>query len=242
MSFFSLGYWSFKEFLTYWKTDFYSIAISFALAVIGLIVSLKRKQHYKLRPLIFFFLSYVLMEIIRSAIRGVPMYKILREQVRVYLDLVDTIVEFFTLFIVIKNYVISSRIREVLKLLPLVFMVLITAFFLHYEIGHGNPDQYFLQTIFTIQASLLIVACVLYYIDIFTREPKLKLTDDPSFWVATGVVFFMLCTLPFSILGMYLVKTNFNLYVQLFAIFEVFYWILFLMIIKAYFCRPIAAQ
>jgi hypothetical protein len=237
MNYYLLDGWSTKEFLAYWETDYYSGAVSFLLAVTGVVVSLKKRQNPKLKPLIFFFLAYVLIGIIRSINRGIELDKPLRIKITIYLDFVDTIVEFFAFYLVIKSYVVSVRIRKRLKPFPFLFLASITIYFLYYLITHGKVDQYFLQAIFTIQAFLLITGCIFYYVDIFTTEPKLKLTHDPSFWVVTGVAFFMLCTMPFSIFGMYLVKFDFRLYIQLFTLYEVFYWILFLMIIRAYFCK-----
>lgn len=232
-----------KGFFEYWQTDFYSGAVTFLLAVVVFIVSLQRKkQHPQLKPLIFFFLAYILGELVRAVDRGIGVDRPLRAKISTYLDVVETIIEFFAFFLVIKNYIVSVKIKKILKPLSFLFIVPATVCFVYYKFAHGKIDQYFLQAFFTFQAFLLIVACALYYVDLFTKEPKLKLMDDPSFWVITGLAFFMLCTLPFSILGMHLIKVDFQLYVQLFMIFEVFYWILFLMIIKAYFCKPAIAK
>lgn len=230
-----------KEFLAYWKVDFYTGIISFFLAVAGLIVSLKKKENDKLKPLAFFFLAYVLMESIGVINRATHLYKPLRIKIALYVDLVVTIVEFLTFFSVIRNYITNDKIKKALTPLRPLFISATTIYFIYYIIAYNLHDQYFLQIVFTIEALLLVVACSFYYIDIFTKKPKTELTQDPSFWVVTGVAFFMLCTLPFSMVGLYLVKVNFHLYVQLFAVFEVFYWILFLMIIKAYFCKPLTA-
>jgi hypothetical protein len=231
-----------KEFLEFWSGDFYSVTVSFFLAVIGFVVSLRRKQNYKLKPLIFFFLGYILLEIISSFVIGIQLHKPIRVKITIYSDFIDTIVEFLAFFFVIKNYVSNKQIGKAVKLLLPIFISLIITYFLYYKINYNGLDQYFLQTVFTIQASLLIVACILYYVDLFTKEPKLKLTEDPSFWVVTGVAFFMLSTLPFSIFAMYLVKINFQLYIRLFIVYEIFYWILFLMIIRAYFCKSAASR
>jgi hypothetical protein len=231
-----------KEFLEFWSGDFYSVTVSFFLAVIGFVVSLRRKQNYKLKPLIFFFLGYILLEIISSFVIGIQLHKPIRVKITIYSDFIDTIVEFLAFFFVIKNYVSNKQIGKAVKFLLPIFISLIIIYFLYYKINYNGLDQYFLQTVFTIQASLLIVACILYYVDLFTKEPKLKLTEDPSFWVVTGVAFFMLSTLPFSIFAMYLVKINFQLYIRLFIVYEIFYWILFLMIIRAYFCKSAATR
>jgi hypothetical protein len=228
-----------KELWKYFESDFYTVMVSFILAVTGFIISLKKnKQNRKLKPLIFFFLGYILNQVISGFNIEIGLPQPLRSHIFFYGDFIDTIIEFLAFFFFIKNYIVSVKIRKILNPVLPIGISSMLIYFAYYKITHAEIDQYFLQIVFTIQAFLLLVACIFYYVDLFTKEPKLMLTEDPSFWVVTGVAFFMLCTFPFSIFGLYLIKANYHLYVQLFVIFEVFYWILFLMIIKAYFCKP----
>ena len=223
---------------------YYTGAASTILAVSGLIISLwKKHRHPKLLPLIFFFGGYILDQLIISLIHGINIESHLRRNIHAYTDSFDTVIEFLALFFVIRNSINSDKIRKGLSILLPVFISSIIIFFIYYRmIGHQEIDQYFLQTIFTIQAFILCVACIFYYKDLFKTEPKLDLTRQPSFWAVTGLAFFMLCTFPFSIWGLYLVKANRELYNQLYSLFNIFYCILFLMIIKAYFCKQETSQ
>ena len=227
-----------KEILRYSHDALYTDLISFILSTVGLSVSIwKYRQNPKLRPLFFFFLGYVLLEIVSLLNVATLYYFESTRYIRRYSDFFDTVIEFFAFFFLIRNYIDSDKIKKILNPLMPFFISLIFAYFFYYKTIHIQIDQYFLQIIFTIQASFLSMACILYYIDLYRKEPKLNLTILPSFWVVTGLSFLMVCTLPFSILGLYLVKTNYTLYFQLYSIFNIFYCILFLMIIKAYFCR-----
>lgn len=231
-----------KDLLKYWENGYYTVLVSFLLAVIGLLVSIfKRKQNKKLKPLLFFFLGFVVIELIYFYDMAANISQPLRNYLFYYPDFIDTIVEFLAFFYVIKNYIEDRRVKKRLTPLQPVFIGVLLIYFTYYTIIHKEIDQYFLQMIFTIQACFLITACILYYIDLFRKDPKLNLTADPSFWVVTGLAFFVICTLPFSFLGLYLTKLNYRLYVRLFIIFEVFYWILFSMVIKAYLCKPTTA-
>jgi hypothetical protein len=232
-----------KQLAKYLYTSFYTDLICSLIAVIGLIISIrKRKQYPQLNPLIFFFASYVLLGLINYFIIATKTVLHLKYTIFRYSDFIDTIIEFIAFFFIIKNHIISSKIKKALNPLLVFFTSSIFLYFIYYKSNYAEIDQYFLQAIFTVQASFLIIACILYYMDLFRKEPDLNLANQPSFWVITGVFFFMLCTLPFSLFCSYLFKTNYYLYAQLFSIFNIFYCILFLMIIKAYFCKPETAQ
>jgi hypothetical protein len=229
-----------KELLKHWEEAWYADLITFLLAIIGLTISIRKlSQNRKLKPLFFFFLGYVLNQFIVFFDISINVQQPIREIIRRYLDITDTIVEFLAFFFLIKNHITDVKIRKVLNLLLPTFLISIFAYFIYHLSLHRKVNQYFLQVLFTIQAFLLIIASILYYIDLFKTEPKLSLTSHPSFWVVTGLSFFMLSTLPFSIFSLYLIKTNFSLYFQLFDIFEFFYCVLILMIIKAYLCKPV---
>jgi len=229
-----------KELLEHWMYVFYTDLLTFLLATTGLIISVKkRKQKPKLQPLFFFFLAYIISELISFLIIAANVENPLRKHIRLYTDTIDTIIEFLAFFFLIRNYIVNAGIKRILNQLLPIFLCMLSAYFVYYKIHHKEIDQYFLQTAFTIQASILIVACVLCYIDLFKKEHRLNLTALPFFWIVSGLSLFMLSTLPFSVFGLYLMRTNYQLYVQLFNIFEVFYCVLFLMIIKAYLCKPL---
>jgi len=228
-----------KEILKYSHEMLYTDLVSFSVAVIGLLVSVwKRNQNRQLTPLFFFFLGYVFDFLFSFFIHQnatlLNRYRILSN----YIGFFYTIVEFLAFFFLIKNHLTSDKIKSFLKPLLPVFVGPIFIYFIYYKISRTEIDQYFLQFTYTIQAPVLVFACVLYFMELFTKEPKLDLSSLPSFWAVTGLAFFMLCTLPFSILGLYLIKTNYNLIFQLFSIVNISYCLLFMMIIKAYLCKP----
>jgi hypothetical protein len=231
-----------KELLKSCENTFYTDVASFLVAVIGLIISIwKRKSNPKLKFLSFFFLCYVLDQLVYFLDIVIIARYPQMDPIRCYTDFADTIVEFLVFFFLIKNHIDNIRIRKVLNPLLPVFLSSIFIYLVYYKTTHKEINQYFLQMIFTIQASLLIIACILYYLDLFKKEMKLNLLAQPSFWVVTGLSLFMLSTLPFSFIGLHLFKLNFILYFHLFNIFNIFYCLLFIMIIRAYLCKPITA-
>lgn len=233
-----------KEVLKYWEGTFYTGGISFLFAVLALFVSTwKQKENQKLKPLTFFLLAYILGQLLILVEWCTELFPVkLKHRIFLYTDLTITIIEFLAFFYVIKNHIVGIKRKRYLNLLLPGFISWVVIYFIYYNTASHEIDNYFLQVVFTIQASFLIIACLIYYADLFTVEPKDSVKAYPSFWAITGITFFMLCTLPFSIFGLYLVKANRHLYDQLFTVFEVFYCILFLMIIRAYFCKPVAAK
>jgi hypothetical protein len=228
-----------KEILKYSWGALYTDLISFSVALVGLIISIwKGKQNPRLKPLFFFFLAYVLdLFICRLTYQNRALFN-RYDLINLYIDSIDTVIEFLAFFFLLKNHIASVKIKRALNPLFPFFLISICTYYIFYTVAHPEIDEFFKQNIFTLQAVCLVTACILYYIDLFNRKPVLNLTALPSFWAITGLSFFMLCTLPFSVLGFYLLKTNYALYRQLFSIFNIFYCILFLMIIKAYLCKP----
>jgi hypothetical protein len=227
-----------NEVTRFWSYTFYVPAISLFLSLAGLTISIfkwKEKKDLKLLPL--FFLSYIIANtIILFQVFTKSVDRPSSVRLTHCSDFFDTIVEFLVFFLLIKG-TISKKLQRLMLPLLILFIGLIVAIFFSSKKIFWEIDQPFLQKIYTVEAVVLIICCVLYYIDLFTKKFIIILIKDSCFWVVTGLTFFMLCTLPFSIFGQYLVNADYYLYFQLFRIFEIFYCILFLMIIKGYLCK-----
>jgi hypothetical protein len=117
--------------------------------------------------------------------------------------------------------------------IPLFFYFLINDKSVFIEISESTQS-----TVYTIEALILVIPAFYYFIELFKHPPKAILTNEPSFWVSTGILFFLICTLPFSLIENKLTKIDLALAVRLYAIFFIFYIILFIMIIRAYLCKP----
>jgi len=229
-----------KEILKYSNDAFYTDVFSFSVALSGLIISIwKRKVNAKLGPMFFLFLVYLLVTFTNQVIiEGTSLYYRYK-YIEYYNDFLDTIVEFLAFFFLIKNHLADNNIKKALNPLLTGFISLVIIYFAYYRINHGKIGQHFMQTVFTIPVLFLAASCSAYYIDIFRRTRDRNLAEQPSFWVVTGLAFFMINTLPFSIAGQYLVKASHYLYDKLFSIFDIFYCLLFLTVIKAYLCKPV---
>lgn len=91
----------------------------------------------------------------------------------------------------------------------------------------------------TILNSLCIaIPCIFYFHEIFTSPPLVNLSEEPSFWIVTGYLFMVICTLPFYLLENYLHENMINLQKQIYILNYVFYCLLFVFISKAFLCKP----
>lgn len=150
-------------------------------------------------------------------------------EIQLIADLIFTIVEFFIITFYFKHLKEYSH-QNHLKIISILFVTIITAILIidlqHYGVLYYKT----VQKIFTIQAALLAFPCFYFYKNLFTNSPESNLIKDPDFWISTGISFFMICTFPFSL---FISQLRDSLYFQieyLFSIFDIFYCLLFIMI------------
>lgn len=104
---------------------------------------------------------------------------------------------------------------------------------------YQNISENTQSKVYTVEAVILLLLCSFYYFELFRKKPSVNLKNEPAFWISTGLLFFMACTLPFSFLDNYIAYYYPHLHRVLYPIFDVFYILLFAMLIKACLCRPV---
>jgi len=225
--------------LRYWEVGYFTNAIWLFLTFLGLIVSFRKGKNSKnFKPLTIYFLSHLILNLIAVIdLASKPRFDPFLRLFFSYFDLAVTIIEITVFTQIIRGFVITKSKKIILKATPLTFICCILVALVINKNGF-KLDQIFLQRCFTLQALFLILACILYYIELFKLQPVFQLFDQPSFWIITGLSFFMICTLPFSIFGEALMVLDYQLYLKMFCIFNVFHCILGAMILRAYWCKP----
>lgn len=228
-----------ERILEYFSYPYYTSAVALLLAIVGLIITIgKRSKTLKLKPLSLFFIAYLFGQLIALILQYItPKKGTFFSQIFYYSDFAVTVIEFLVFYVYIKSNIYSPQRKKMANPLGKIFLLYSLCYFGFYLYSYEEFDQYFLQSFFTTENIFLIGACTLYYLDVFSNLSISNLLEQPSFWVITGICFFSLCTLPFSFWGEYLLNTHLVLYRQLFAIYEIFYCILFLMIIKACYAK-----
>lgn len=110
---------------------------------------------------------------------------------------------------------------------------LVTCFFVFYDIYH--------KTIISppVVNTIIFGFCIYFYHKICLRPDSIKLTNDPSFWVVTGVFFCMGITIPVNIFNRFLSENLLkNYYYQVMLIGAIGYSVMHLFFVKALICKP----
>lgn len=230
------------EILNYWRVSYYTNLLNLILVIVGLVVSISKWEKNSIfNSLTFLFLAY-LLPLLVALIDLATNHKFPAIRLTFsFFELFTTIIELLVFSHLIKNFIKISRLKKAIGPIPYLFFIYLIILFL-LKNQNGKIDQVFLQNVFTVQALFLIIECICYYIDLFKKEPNFQLLNEPSFWIVTGLSFCMVSTFPCSILGQIIMTSNYNLYMQLFIIFNIFYGLLFLMIIRSFLCKQQRAK
>lgn len=60
----------------------------------------------------------------------------------------------------------------------------------------------------TIESICLIPFCLFYFFELLNNPPLLKLTNEPAFWITTGILFLLICITPYYLVFDYFKNIN----------------------------------
>lgn len=225
-----------------WARSFYTESVLLIVLLISLLVALRNRKRHTILSNVEFYITGLLFVYLSSYLeffgikeQELP-YKI---SYSFYLDYLFTLLEFVIFF---DFFTTILKTQKVTKLFIIIKGLFIAYFFVELFFDYQFPQkvsEYTQARVYTVEAIILLIPCILYFVEIFRTLPYLKLTDQPSFWITTGLFFFLICTLPYSLLENYLRKYYHDIMMQLYSIFYLFYILFFVMIIRAYLCKPV---
>ena len=155
-----------------------------------------------------------------------------------YLDYFLTLLE----LIIFSNFYYQLIKNQIVKRFIILSNLLFVLFFIlmrvsdknFFEKGISESTQ---SIVYTLEAIILLILCLCYFYELFRKLAIVNLKNDPAFWVSTGLLFFMACTLPYSLLENYMDRYYPNSSHMLYSLFYLFYIMLFIMVIRAYLCN-----
>ena len=234
-----------KQLDHYLAESLYTPLLSFLMAGAAFFISIRyRKRHPQLGVFRIYFAAYIFVTIcvfLTAAYGSHPSSHAVVVLSPLF-DLLLTIIEFLVFIRYFAILLPGARNRFLLRLIRALFLLVTFILFSRDLLFRSRLFQDTLQVIFVVQAACLIAACFLYFINIFRHTPVSRLRNEPGFWVATGLSFMMVCTFPLSLFLNYVEAHGTVAYDSLFAIFYIFYCLLFLMIIRAYLCSPTSSK
>jgi hypothetical protein len=230
-----------NQLIKFWESTYYTAFLCESIIIIAFFISLKKSKQLpqlKLVPLYLgSFIVYLLLSHSATIFFSNGPYFLLAYRIARIGDFIVTIIEFFTFSYYLYTVLQTNKFKIIIKALSLIAF----GMFLFYTIR----NLYFLKPIklhelnvtYIIESSALLLFCFFYFVELFKSPPVGKLLKSPDFWVSSGLMFYLICTFPVTIIANYLVETMPLLYLDLFIVIYIFYILLFLTIIKAYLCK-----
>lgn len=157
-------------------------------------------------------------------------------QLRHYTDYSFTITEFVLL--IYYFYIRNNHSRQKKLFLYLTASFLITAIVLSYQLPNGLA----VVRLYTTQVFLLLIPCFFYFKNLFKNTTIIDISNEPSFWISTGITFFLLCTMILSLIESFLLHQKPHILAKLYPIYYVFYILMFFMFFRAYLCKPLRTK
>lgn len=107
--------------------------------------------------------------------------------------------EFVFYMYVLKNIILSQRIKTVISYTIIIYSVLtlINIFFI-------QKINTFHTLTYSIGCLLIVIISMYYFFELFKSPSAVNLKKEPAFWIASGLLFFYTCTLPFFGLANYI--------------------------------------
>jgi hypothetical protein len=224
--------------LKYLEGSYFTDLASFLVALMGYLISFKIKQKDDNRILLkYYFLSFLILDVASySTVGFLRHFPHLKTLVLRYMDFLFTLVEFLILIVFFQRLFANRRMeRRIISCIKHVFMAVSISLCLVDIIWSSKLTRDTLQNLFTLQAVCLLVPSIFYYRTFFSDMPPANaIFDVAEFWIVAGISFFMLCTLPLSLFLNFLDSRLADL---LYGIFYVFYCLLFLAFIRAFWCK-----
>jgi hypothetical protein len=129
---------------------------------------------------------------------------------------------------VIRNPKVKRRLRFLLVALPIFWTWSTLAVF-----GIGIWNSY----VSTAGSLITVIMAAYYYYELFTASELVRLNRSAEFWIATGLIVFYACHLPYLGMLNYLTVNHMPLARQLLTILQIGVCIMYSIFIYAYLCK-----
>lgn len=225
-----------------WSHQYYLEPFLCMLLIITSMVAYKYKTAHKIMKHIPVYIISLLIVYISgsfsSYLSDSNSFKIILAVIASYCDYFFIPLELIIFSRIYYQLIVNSKFKTAIVLTNVIFIF----YFLYkliedkqFPLGTTDRTQ---AEVYVMEGAILLPSCLFYFIELFLKQSNLSLKNEPAFWLSTGLLFFLGCTLPYSILENYLRTNNFTLLPTSYTIYYVFYILLFIMIIKAYLCKP----
>ncbi|MDO6429696.1 hypothetical protein Q4E93_03830 [Flavitalea sp. BT771] len=160
---------------------------------------------------------------------------------RPFADQADARVTLYNLFtpfeLIIFSYFLYQVIRSpMVKKMVLILVCLFAIFFVQYSLqnglGYSNDIAVVLESV------IIIIPCLTYFRELLAWNEPVNLLREPSFWLVTGIFFYLATIIPLYMTRSYLIAHGFTgVAKSLYSINNFALSITYLLFIRSYTCR-----
>lgn len=216
----------------FWENGFYTEVVLIIVLILALTIAFSNRKRIpgtKLFP--FYFSSFLLLFLIEYVYH---IYYPSDVKFLLSLDnamnLVVTVLECLAFLFFLYQNLTTRIVRNIIIIIAIPTSLLLLLLFTNYL------NLKTLHRLYLYESLMILSLCVVYFVELLKSKPKSKISESPSFWVVSGLVIYFLGTLPTTLITDYVYNLDYLLYANAYSIINLFYILLYLLIIKAYKC------
>jgi len=127
----------------------------------------------------------------------------------------------------------SSLIKRILIALVIIFTISFICYCVWVDLG-----KYLNTLAVVVESIIIVIPCLTYFRELFTRNRPIDLLREPSFWMVTGIIFYLATITPVNFAGAYLSHRGYSqVALNLYSINNFAFVITNLLFIKGFTCR-----
>ena len=215
------------KFISFLSLNYYCVGIMMFLALTALVTSIRYYRRHRNLRIFTYYIAFSLVESMVAYFSFVyPKFKFYQSFMLRGTYVCFGVFEFVVCNIFILHYIRSPLRRRIIRINGLLFLLFLIAMM--------TVIRRITVSIFILDSVFLVPPCLIYFYELFLTVSPKPLKDQPSFWVITAILFLNACSIPlqltFDFLGRYAEAA--------YSLNDILYGILFIMLIRAYLCRP----
>jgi hypothetical protein len=205
------------------------------IALGGLAICIFQVIKYKSSPtrkIFIIYFSTIIIQGITTVIYAYIIYPHFSEKFNLYSEYTFAVIEFLVLSMLLHHILSSKQSKIAVRATTAAFLMSCILFF--------PPDVAFLShsySVSIVSAFVIIGHCLVYFYELFLHEPTKKLTNEPSFWIATGILLYFVCLIPNLLVLQFVASEDYLKYAGLAYINFFAASTLYVFFIKALLCK-----
>ena len=215
--------------LNFLAQSFYCAGLMVLVTMAALVVSITHyRRHRSLRIFTYYIAFSLLADITAFFAFPYPRSWNFRLVIAAVTTMAFILFEFIACNLFILRYIRSPLRRRIIRINGLLFLGLLIFGVAMTPLHVMGPSYIVLQCVF------LVLPCLIYFYELFLTANLRPLTNQPAFWVVTGILFLHACDIPLQMTVYFLGSYQEAAYSLNYILFSV----LFALLIRAYLCTP----